>query len=172
MEAFSNFLISLGIGDFVATHDWVWPFCETLHFVGMCVLLGTVGVVDLRILGAAKGIPIALLEKFIPLGVIAFIVNAVTGFIFVAGNPVGGPMEYLTNLSLQLKMLVVLIAGINLLLFYFTGVQRKLAAVPADGDATGGAKAVAAVSLFAWIMVIVFGRFIMYNDTLLYAFGL
>jgi hypothetical protein len=172
MEAFSDFLISLGIGDFVATYDWVWPFCETLHFVGMCVLLGTVGVVDLRILGVAKGIPISLLEKFIPLGVIAFIVNAVTGFIFIAGNPVGGPMEYLTNLSLQLKMLIVLIAGINLVIFYFAGVQRSLHGVPADGDASGGAKAVAAVSLTAWIFVIIMGRFIMYNDTLLYALGL
>lgn len=172
MEAFSDFLISLGIGDFVATYDWVWPLGETLHFVGMCVLLGTVGVVDLRILGVAKGIPISLLEKFIPLGVIAFIVNALTGFIFIAGNPVGGPMEYLTNLSLQLKMLIVLIAGINLLIFYFAGVQRSLEAVPADGDASGGAKAVAAVSLTAWIFVIIMGRFIMYNDTLLYALGL
>jgi hypothetical protein len=172
MEAFSDFLISLGIGDFVAARDWVWPFCETLHFVGMCVLLGTVGAVDLRILGVGKGIPIHLLEKFIPLGVIAFIVNLVTGFIFIAGNPVGGPMEYLTNLSLQLKMLLVLIAGINLLIFYFAGIERSLAAVPAEGEAGGSAKAVAAVSLFAWIMVIVMGRFIMYNDTLLYALGL
>jgi hypothetical protein len=172
MEAFSGFLISLGIGDYVAAHDWVWPLGETLHFIGMCVLLGTVGVVDLRILGVAKGIPIKLLEKFIPLGVIAFLVNLVTGFIFIAGNPVGGPMEYLTNLSLQLKMLVVLIAGINLLIFYVRGIQRSLEAVPADGDASGGAKVVAAVSLTAWILVIIFGRFIMYNDTLLYALGL
>lgn len=172
MEAFSDFLISTGIGDYVAAHDWVWPFGETLHFVGMCVLLGTVGVVDLRILGVAKGIPIKLLEKFIPLGVIAFFVNLVTGFIFIAGNPVGGPMEYLTNLSLQIKMIIVLIAGINLLVFYFTGIQRSLETVPADGNASAGAKAVAAVSITAWIMVIVMGRFIMYNDTLLYAFGL
>jgi hypothetical protein len=172
MEAFSDFLISLGIGDFVATYDWVWPLGETLHFVGMSVLLGTVGVVDLRVLGVAKGIPIQLLEKFIPLGVIAFLVNLATGFIFIAGNPVGGPMEYLTNLSLQLKMLIVLIAGINLLVFYFAGIHRTLQSVPADGDASGGAKAVAAVSLAAWIMVIVMGRFIMYNDTLLYALGL
>jgi hypothetical protein len=136
------------------------------------VLLGTVGVVDLRVLGIAKGIPIKLLDKFIPLGVIAFLVNMITGFIFIAGNPVGGPMEYLTNLSLQLKMLLVLIAGINLLVFYVTGIHRSLEAVPADGNAPGGAKAVAAVSLFAWIMVIVMGRFIMYNDTLLYALGL
>jgi hypothetical protein len=172
MEAFSDFLLTLPLGDFVATHDWVWPFCETLHFVGMCVLLGTVGVVDLRVLGVAKGIPIQLLEKFIPLGVAAFLVNLVTGFIFIGGNPVGGPMEYLTNLSLQLKMLLVLIAGVNLLLFYVTGIHKSLDALPADGDASGGAKAVAAVSLGAWIMVIVMGRFIMYNDTLLYALGL
>ena len=172
MEAFSDFLISLGIGDFVATYDWVWPLGETLHFVGMCVLLGTVGVVDLRVLGVAKGIPIKLLEKFIPLGVIAFFVNMFTGFIFIAGNPVGGPMEYLSNLSLQLKMLIVLIAGINLLVFYATGIHKSLEGVPADGNASGGAKAVAAVSLGAWIMVIVMGRFIMYNDSLLYALGL
>jgi hypothetical protein len=172
MEAFASFLVSLGIGDYVAARDWVWPLCETLHFIGMCLLLGTVGVVDLRILGVAKGIPIQLLEKFIPIGVIAFLINLATGFIFIAGNPVGGPMEYLTNLSLQLKMLVVLIAGINLVLFYFTGLERALAGVPADGDAPGAAKAVAAVSLTAWIAVIIFGRFIMYNDTLLYALGL
>jgi hypothetical protein len=172
MEAFSDFLISTGIGDYVAAHDWVWPICETLHFFGMCVLIGTVGVVDLRVLGVAKGISIELLDKFIPLGVIAFAVNLVTGFIFIAGNPVGGPMEYLTNLSLQLKMLFVLIAGINLLLFYTTGIHRSLAAVPAEGNAPGAAKAIAAVSLTAWIFVIIMGRFIMYNDTLLYALGL
>jgi hypothetical protein len=164
--------MTLPIGDYVAANDWVWPFCETLHFFGMCVLLGTVGVVDLRVLGVAKGIPIHLLDKFIPLGVVAFLVNLITGFIFIAGNPVGGPMEYLTNLSLQLKMLLVLIAGINLVVFYVTGIHRSLETVPADGNAPGSAKAVAAVSLFAWIMVIVMGRFIMYNDTLLYALGL
>jgi hypothetical protein len=169
MEALSDFLISTGIGDYVAAHDWVWPLCETLHFFGMSVLLGTVGIVDLRILGVAKGLPIHLLDKFIPLGVISFIVNMTTGFIFIAGNPVGGPMEYLTNLSLQIKMIIVLIAGLNLLTFYVTGLHRTVAAVPADGDAPGAAKAVAAVSIFAWIMVIVMGRFIMYNDTLLYA---
>ena len=59
-----------------------------------------------------------------------------------------------------------------LLAFYATGIHRSLDALPADGDASGGAKAVAAVSLFAWIMVIVMGRFIMYNDTLLYALGM
>jgi hypothetical protein len=172
MEALSDLLASTGIGNYVAAHDWVWPLCETLHFIAMSLIIGTVGLVDLRILGAAKGIPIQQLEKFIPIGVIAFIVNAATGFVFVAGNPVGGPMEYLTNLSFQLKMLMVLIAGLNLVIFYVTGIQKSLAGVPADGEASGSAKAIAAVSLTSWIFVIIFGRFLMYNDTLLYALGL
>ena len=44
--------------------------------------------------------------------------------------------------------------------------------MPADGDAPRSAKVVAVVSIAAWIMVIIMGRFIMYNDTLLYALGL
>jgi hypothetical protein len=59
-----------------------------------------------------------------------------------------------------------------LLIFYVTGIEKTLAGVPAGGNAPAGAKAVAAVSLTAWIFVIIMGRFIMYNDTLLYALGL
>jgi len=172
METISELMLMTGLDTWVAAEAWVWPFCEILHFTGMAILIGTVGAVDLRMLGVGKGIPIAALEKFIPLGIIAFIVNAVTGFIFIAGNPVGGPMEYLTNLSLQLKMLVVLIAGINLIVFYAMGIARAADATPADGSAPLNAKIVAAVSLVAWFSVILFGRLIMYNDTLLYALGL
>ena len=65
-----------------------------------------------------------------------------------------------------------MIAGINLLIFYVRGINRSLETVPADGDAPRSAKVVAVVSIAAWIMVIIMGRFIMYNDTLLYALGL
>src|SRR6187399_803594 len=99
MDAITQFMLSTGIDNFVATQDWVWPVCEILHFFGMALLIGSVGLVDLRMLGIAKGVPIKALERFIPLGVIGFVINATTGFIFVAGNPVGGPQEYLTNLA-------------------------------------------------------------------------
>ena len=172
MEALANWLGSTGMNNFVAAHDWVWPLCETLHFVGMAVLIGTIGIIDIRILGVAKGLSIHELEKLVPIGVAAFLVNAITGFVFISGNPVGGPEEYLANLSFQLKMSAVLIAGINLLVFYAFGIERALATVAPDGDAPAAAKTVAAVSLFAWFSVILFGRLLMYNDTLLYALGL
>ena len=160
MDAITRFMLSTGIDNFVATQDWVWPVCEILHFFGMALLIGSVGLVDLRMLGIAKGVPIKALERFIPLGVIGFVINATTGFIFVAGNPVGGPQEYLTNLAFQIKMVLILIAGLNLLAFYVTGIAPM------------SAKVVAALSLLLWFGVIFFGRFIMYNDTLLYALGL
>jgi hypothetical protein len=172
METLARLLSDTGLATFVNAHAWVWPVCEIFHFMGMALLIGTVGVVDARILGIGKGLPIAVLEKFIPLGVIGFIVNALTGFVFIAGEPVGGPTFYLDNLAFQLKMVLVLIAGLNLLAFYALGIERTVNALTADGSAPMNAKIVAVVSLVAWFGVIVFGRFIMYNDTLLYALGL
>jgi len=172
IDAISNFLTSGPIDEFVASHDYAWPLGEILHFFGMALLIGSVGLVDARILGIGKGIPIKSLEKFVPLGVIGFVVNLLTGIMFVAGNPVGGPQEYLTNLAFLLKMLCVLIAGLNLLAFYALGIAKQANAVEPGGDAPMSAKVVAVVSLLTWFGVIYFGRFIMYNDTLLYAWGL
>lgn len=62
-------------------------------------------------------------------------------------------------------MLLILIAGLNLIGSYFTGIARAAEAVPASNDAAPAAKIVATVSLVAWFGVIYFGRMIMYNDT-------
>jgi hypothetical protein len=172
VESISSMFAALGLDGFVGAYDWVWPVCEILHFAGMALLIGSVGLVDARMLGLGKGIPIKALERFIPLGVIGFVINLITGVIFVAGNPVGGPQEYVGNLSLQLKMLLVLIAGVNLLLFYVTGIAKQVEGLSGDAVAPTGAKVVAIVSLVAWFGVIFLGRMIMYNDTLLYTLGL
>jgi hypothetical protein len=172
VNALSDWLLTLNIDSFVNAHDWVWPLCEILHFFGMALLIGTVGLVDLRILGAVKGLPIRALEKLVPLGVAGFIVNAITGFIFVAGNVDGAPIYYLVNTAFRIKMILILLAGINVLLFYVLGIARETDAVGPAGSASGRAKVVAASSLVAWFAVVLFGRLIMYNDTLLYFLGL
>jgi len=172
MEALSNFLIGFGLDQFVNDHDWVWPVCEIFHFAGMAMLIGSIGLIDLRILGLGRGIPIASIERLVPIGVIGFVLNAVTGFIFVAGNPVGGPIAYLDNLAFLIKMVLILVAGINVLVFYFAGISRAAESVSPTGEAALNAKVVAGASLVLWFGVIFFGRMIMYNDTLLLALGL
>jgi hypothetical protein len=171
METLAGILDIGWMADLVNTYDWIWPIAEMLHFVGMALLVGTVGWLDIRILGLGKQVPIASLEKLLPIGILGFCLNVGSGLVFVTGNVAGGPMAYLGNLAFQIKMLLILIAGLNLIAYYFTGIARSAAAVPAPGDAARPAKVVAAVSLLAWFGVIYFGRMIMYNDTLLYALG-
>jgi hypothetical protein len=172
METLAAILDIGWLAQVVNDYDWVWPICEMLHFVGMALLIGTVGWLDLRILGLGKGVPIASLERLVPIGVLGFVLNVSTGLVFVMGNVAGGPIAYLGNLAFQIKMLLILIAGLNLVAYYFTGIARAAEAVSAAGDAAPAAKVVALVSLVAWFGVIYFGRMIMYNDTLLYALGL
>ncbi len=172
MESLAAALDSLNVANIVNAYDWLWPVCEMFHFIGMALLLGTVGLIDARVLGLFRGIPIESLERFVPLGVAGFVMNAVTGFIFIAGNPIGGSIVYLTNLALQIKVLLILIAGINLLAWYATGIAASAKDTSPDGDVVPAAKAIAGVSLVMWIGVIIFGRLIMYNDTLLYALGM
>src|SRR3954463_7303948 len=47
---------------------WLWPLCETLHFVGMAMLIGIVGLLDLRMLGFVKGVPLRPLQRLLPWG--------------------------------------------------------------------------------------------------------
>ena len=76
-ESFGHLLEPLSIV-WINDFDWAWPICEMIHFMGMALLIGSVGLLDFRILGLGKGLPIARLEKLVPLGIIGFVANAVT----------------------------------------------------------------------------------------------
>ena len=144
---------------------WAWPLAETFHFIGLCLLIGIVGMFDLRILGIAKGLPLASLKRLLPWGVFGFVLCLVTGGLFVLGI---GANLYDDNAYdvivrdefLQLKLLFILLAGLNLLAFYLTGMARRVDTLGAGDDAPPLAKVIAATSLFLWIGVIVFGRLI------------
>ena len=71
--------IARSIADFVTGHAWVWPTLETLHFVGLCMLFAVVLMVDLRLLGMAKKFSFAGLYQLLPIGMLGFGINLVTG---------------------------------------------------------------------------------------------
>jgi cytochrome bd-type quinol oxidase subunit 1 len=132
--------------------QWGWPMAESIHFLGLSMLVGCVGVFDLRLLGMAKRIPIAALHKLIPWGLLGFAINATSGACFLLTEP----DQYIYNPSFQFKVLFIMIAGLNALLFYVTSWGR----VNADGtiNAPRAGKIAAAISLSMWISVIVCGR--------------
>ena len=90
----------------------MWPLCETLHFVGLCLLLGVVLTVDLRMLGVGKTLSFAALYQLLPLGMLGFTINLVTGMIFFVATP-----DQYTGFLFFLKMVLVALGAVNVLYF-------------------------------------------------------
>jgi hypothetical protein len=171
METLSGILDSALLDRLVVEYSWSWPICEFLHFVGLTLLVGVTGLFDLRILGLAKGLPLGPLHRMMPWAVAGFALCLLSGLVFVAGDPFNEPVVLLRNLSFQLKMLFVAVAGLNVAAFYLGGIDRRVAAVGPGGDAPAAAKLIAAISLGCWIGVIYFGRMIPWADAIHYALG-
>lgn len=136
---------------------WGWPVVESLHFLGLCMLIGTVGVFDLRLLGIAKGVAIADLHKLVPLGVAGYFLNVITGTMFLTT----APDQYLFNPAVQSKLFFMLVAGINMLVFYSTS-SAQAKATTSMGNVPVRAKIIGGLSLFCWCAIIVCGRLITY----------
>ena len=149
-----HFLLATDLSYWLRNNAWpYWPMLQTLHLIGMTMLIGAVGLFDLRVLGLAKGIAPAALHKLIPFGVAGFLLNATTGTLFFIGNP----DQYAFNLAFRLKLTAMALAGLNLLLFYATA-YGAVKRVPAGGDVPFRAKVMTGVSLFSWTSVIVCAR--------------
>jgi len=154
IQTFSVWLKSTALSGFVIQKTWVWPACETLHFVGLAMLVGVVGLMDLRLLGLARRAPFAPFHKLLPWAISGFAICLGTGSMFFAGDP----FQYIHNVVFWLKMLFILLAGLNVLAFYVTGVFHRVEALRPDEDAPMSAKVIAAVSLFLWVGVMYLGR--------------
>jgi hypothetical protein len=153
LHALEHFLRHTPQGEFLRTAKWGWPIFESLHFVGMSVLLGTVGTFDLRLLGFARGIPYAALHRLIPLGISAYVLNALTGISFLSATP----DQYLFNLAFRWKVFFFVVAGFNVLFFY-SRVFGMLKTRDPNEPPPLGARIAGAVSLCAWIGVMSAGR--------------
>ena len=159
MHAFQVWLVTTiggdsAIADLMRT-AWAWPIAESLHFLGLCLLVGAIGTFDLRLLGVARRVPIAALHRLIPWGLLGFALNILTGTLFVLTEP----DQYIYNPSFHLKLLFMTVGGLNAAMFYLTS-YRRIFGPDAPLDAPARAKVIAAISLCAWIGVITGGRLI------------
>ena len=154
---FIQALGEVGWIDAMMNSSWGWPAIESLHFMGLCLLVGTVGVFDMRMLGMGNGIPIGSLHGLVPLGVGGYAINVLTGLLFV----VSAPDQYLYNPAFQTKLALMGAAGLNVAFFY-RFVFAPVKAIPSDAEVPFSAKFAAAVSLICWVGVIVCGRLITY----------
>jgi hypothetical protein len=148
---------NLWLSELIRSTPWAFPIAEAFHFVGLCLLMGSLAVIDLRLLGFAREMSVRVIHRLLPWTWIGFTINAVTGFLFFITDPT----FYTTNRAFQIKMVLILLAGANALWFQLR-VNRELETWPETADAPSAVKTMASVSLVLWIAIICFGRFIMY----------
>jgi hypothetical protein len=131
---------------------WLWPLCETLHFVGLALLIGAAGLFDLRLMGFLKSVPLSAAMKMRPWAALGIAINLVTGVMFL----VGAPEQYLTNPAWWAKVSFLAIAILNIAFFETTSGRRML--VLSDGETPMSYKIAGAVSITSWLAVLYFGR--------------
>jgi hypothetical protein len=138
-------------GTYVADHEWAWPSFETLHFVGLCLLFGVVLTMNLRVLGIGrKVLSFAATEQLLPLGMLGFALNLITGMMFFVATP-----EQYTGDLFLLKMALIVAGAVNLLYFMLSGATARIGA---DDNAGIGAKVIAASAILIWIAVLFCGH--------------
>lgn len=139
---------------------WTWPTLEILHFIGLSLLLGSIGVVDLRMAGSLKALSPLAAMRLLPLAAIGFVINLTTGTLFFFGDPA----RYAINIGFQSKMILVIIAGLNAL-WFFVKIEPQIHSWDPHGSPPMSARVVAILSLVTWLGVLLLGRLIPYIGT-------
>ncbi|MGD0909097.1 MAG: choice-of-anchor D domain-containing protein [Candidatus Acidiferrales bacterium] len=143
-------LNAAAIGAFVRETKWVWPTLQTLHFMGLSLLLGVVFLVDLRVLGMMRGVSFATVHRLLPWGVLGFALNVFTGMCYW----VAAPYQYTLNTVFYWKVVFMMVAGINAI--YLTLFEEPWA-LQAGDEAPLRGKLIAASVVALWIGVIFCG---------------
>ena len=145
------FLSAAAIKDFVLQHPFVWPTCETLHFIGMSLMFGVLMIVNLRLVGWLRGMSFASVHRLLPFGLMGFGINFITGmFFFIAASE-----QYTQNVAFHYKVILLILAGVNYLVLT---VYDEAWALPASAEAPLSGKLLGASALVLSIGVMYFGR--------------
>jgi hypothetical protein len=142
---------------FMQENPAAFTACETLHFMGLTILIGALMIIDLRGLGLFKRMPFGEVHKLVPFAIGAFIVQLATGVCFVFQ----GPQPYFDNLSFRVKMVLVLLAGINALVFEVL-VFRPYKAGDIAVETAPITRFTCLASILMWFGVLMAGRLIPY----------
>jgi hypothetical protein len=142
----------------IAMGEWAFPIIETFHVIAITTVVGTIAIMDLRLLGltSAKWSMISVEKDTLKLTWMAFVVAVITGMLMFISKAT----TYMVNPYFLWKMFLILAAGINMAIFQ-TGVRKTAGSWDSNVAAIPMATKVAAsLSLIFWVIVVFCGRFI------------
>jgi hypothetical protein len=131
----------------------LYPAVNVAHLAGLVLLVGAIGVLDLRVAGLARAVPLAPLSRFLtPFAAVGLVVVAASGFLLFAAD--AGPL--VRSGVFRLKLALAAVAVLNALAF-----RLRYGDLP--GEAPPLARLMAAASIGLWLTVACLGRLIAYS---------
>ncbi len=139
---------------------YAYPALLTAHVITLAMFAGLVAMMDLRLLGVAyKTTPFSEVQsRLFPWQMVGMTLSFATGALLFYSQP----MRYFPKLLYWLKMGLLVVAGINAMLFHFT-TYRSVDKWDTDGRPPGAARTAALFSLVLWACIVVSGRLTAYD---------
>ena len=146
----------------VSLHEsqYAYSIIESIHVWTLALFFGSVVMFDLRLLGLTmRKVPVSeVVGRLLPWTIAGFVVMVISGTLLFSAIP----LRSYQNIFFRTKMLLLLLAGLNVWLFH-SRVYPRVAAWDVDGVPPRAARVAGAVSLALWIGIVVSGRMIAYN---------
>ena len=145
------------LGELVRENDLLFPFTESVHVLAVCLVVGSIAVVDLRLLGfASVDRPVGrLMRSILPITVGAFGLAVAAGSLLFISHA----SKYLENRFFIAKITLIALAGVNMAVFHLIG-ARNLDQWENDALPPLFARVAGGLSLFLWVSIVACGRWI------------
>lgn len=151
-------LVASSFAAFVREKAWAYPLLETLHLVGLGLVVGGIVVLDVRLLGLGREISLESLSRHVLwLVFLGIAVNVATGFAMFASDAA----EFAANASFRVKLALIGLAFLNALLFQF-GPARASAAYDRGVAPPTRVRLQGGLSIVLWLGVVTAGRMMAY----------
>ena len=160
IEALTEEMMASNLTQWIQATYWLWPILEIFHFFGLTLLMGGLIIVDLRMIGFLSYIGLEEVKKLLPLVIFGFLVNLITGVLFLFGDP----SRYSINIGFQIKMILVLLAGCNAAIYHLK-VEPLFSNLNLKDRLPLVIKITGFTSLTLWTGVLLLGRLIPYVGT-------
>lgn len=135
----------------------LFPWIESVHVLAFTLVVGSISIVDLRLLGivSTNRAVVSVSADVLPFTWTAFAVAVLTGGALFTSHAVG----YAQNFQFRMKLLLLLLAGANMLTFHWI-MGRGLGPWSEPGATPRPGKVAGLISLLLWIGIVAFGRWI------------
>lgn len=147
-----GFLISIensGVGVWIRESLWGYPIVLSCHAIGMAIVVGTFTMVDIRVLGFARGIPFTAFKRLLTIGWLGFLLNLISGCLLFTGDA----QRFFFQGVFEIKMGLIILGGMVMWLL--------VRALKVDAE-SARVKYMAALSMALWFGAIIAGRLTAY----------